>query len=417
MIETALLLAALTRLRALRPHRFTHRFFDVIAAAGERRCGRRLWPWVAGLGLLLLAGLYACPATRPAALGKFYVLLASHPFAVDKNVVGFRILTPLISWAVGLRGDLLIVTNLVFAALLLGMAYRWFAARCARPGDALLATLALTYSLVTLTTVYYGGYTDSLTYVLLFAMWWWRRRRALFHLFFLLGLLNRESVAFLVPWFAYLTLREVKPWWRAALDLALGFGAAFGLYFLFRAWISQGQQIKYTAGYYLNPLAADPLYWIRKSLSFWWLGWFSVFKLLWVFPVAAGVAAWRAGERQLVYSMLLLTACSFAQMAIAFDSSRMLTMGFLVMVLALEYLLRPAAGDAPVEGAAGPDRGEPGGAADASGPVAESGVRRWAHWVLLANLFVPQLFTAGVIVEQMYSPLARLLLGLAGAKM
>jgi hypothetical protein len=37
--------------------------------------------------------------------------------------------------------------------------------------------------------------------------------------------------------------------------------------------------------------------------------------------------------------------------------------------------------------------------------------------VLLANLFVPQLFTAGVIVEQMYSPLARLLLGLAGAKM
>jgi hypothetical protein len=416
VIETTLLLAALTRVRALRPHLFTHRFFDAIAAAGERRCGRRLWPWAAGPALLLLAGLYVCPATRPAALGKFYVLLASHPFDVDRNVVGFRILTPLISWAVGLRGDLLIVTNLVFAALLLGMVYRYFADRCPRPGDALLAALTLTYSLVTLTSVYYGGYTDSLTYVLLFTMWWGRRRRVLFHLCFLLGLLNRESVAFLVPWFAYLTLREVRPWWRAALDLTIGFGAAFGLYAAFRSWISHGQQIKYTTGFYLSPLAADPLHWIRKSLAFWWLGWLSVFKLLWVFPVAAGVAAWRAGERHLVYSMLLLMVCSLAQMAIAFDSSRMLTMAFPVMVLALEYLLLPAAAkdDGP---AVGEGEAEPGGAPEcAPGPAPETGVRGWAHWVLFANLFVPQLFTAGTIVEQMYSPLARLLLSLAGAK-
>ena len=410
MIETTLLLVALGRLPALRPHLFSHRFFDAIAGAGERRLGPRLWPWAAGLGLLLLAGFYVCPATRPAALGKFYVLLASHPFDADRNVVGFRILTPLISWAVGLRGNLLLVTNLIFAAVLLGMSYRYFASRCARPGDALLAALTLTYSLVTLTTVHYGGYTDSLTYVLLLAMWWGRRHRVLFHLCFLLGLLNRESVAFLVPWFAYLTLREVRPWWRAALDLTIGFGAAFGLYALFRAWNAQGQQIKYTTGFYVAPLAADPLHWVRKSLGYWWLGWFSVFKLLWVFPVAAGVAAWRAGERHLVWSMLLLTACAWAQMAIAFDSSRMLTLAFPVMVLALEYLLRPVAGEAA---GAGPAPAVLGPGAE---PPPETGVRRWAHWILLANLFVPQLFTAGTIVEQMHSPLSRLLLSLTGAK-
>jgi len=270
VIETTLLLVALGRLPGLRPHLFSHRFFDAIAGAGERRLGPVCGRGRPGSGCCSWPG---STSARPRARPRSASSTCCSPATLRRrqNVVGFRILTPLISWAVGLRGDLLLVTNLIFAAVLLGMSYRYFATRCAHPGDALFAALTLAYSLVTLTTVHYGGYTDSLTYVLLLAMWWGRHHRVLFHLCFLLGLLNRESVAFLVPWFAYLTLREVRPWWRAALDLTVGFGAAFGLYALFRAWISQGQQIKYTTGFYLAPLAADPLHWVRKSLGY--CGW------------------------------------------------------------------------------------------------------------------------------------------------
>ena len=75
--------------------------------------------------------------------------------------------------------------------------------------------------------------------------------------------------------------------------------------------------------------------------------------------------------------MLLLQSCVAAQMVVAYDSSRMMTLGFIVMIPALKHLFEHN----PFE------------------------FRRWAGWVVLANLVLPQVQTWKDRIEIMRSPL------------
>jgi hypothetical protein len=386
MIETLLLLL-IVRLRSggmLDPTNYS--FYDSWQSGGETRFGPRVWTAVAALLLLALACLYIRPALHPMAMGQLYADLSRSPFTAADSPVSFRFLTPLISYVLWLRGDLILVTNLLFAGLLLAMVHWHFRKNFSRPGDAMVAPLTLTYSLVTLTTVFHGGYCDSLTYVLLFASWVLRRRAVAFYLAFFLSLLNREAILFLVPWLALIRIQVAGARIRTGAELVLGFVLTVGLYLWIRQLISQSHEVDLTFTHYLAPLLQDPFHWMRDSVRFWWVGLFSVFKILWLIPVLAGISAWRSGKRSLVYSMGLLLACSFSQLAVGFDTSRMLTMAFPVMILALEHLFRESGDE----------------------------FRRWIPKLLIVNLFIPQLFTAADVIEVTHSPLTTILLNLFG---
>jgi len=98
-----------------------------------------------------------------------------------------------------------------------------------------------------------------------------------------------------------------------------------------------------------------------------------------------------------------------AQMAIAFDSSRMLTLAFRSWC----WRWSTCCGGGGGGGGGGPGGGRPwtrrrARARDRRAPVGPLDPAR--------QPLRPQLFTAGTIVEQMHSPLARLLLSLTGAK-
>jgi len=140
--------------------------------------------------------------------------------------------------------------------------------------------------------------------------------------------------------------------------------------------------------YYLGPLRDDPFYWLVKSYPHSGLGLFTVFKLLWAIPVVAAVGLWRDGERREVYSMAILLVCTSAQLILAFDSSRMLTLCFPVVLIGLVYLFRSNAFH----------------------------FRAWAVPLFIGNLIVPQLYTAGHTVEIMNSVPGNLLLMLLGVK-
>ena len=354
----------------------SYALLNSLASWFEGRFGKRS----AGLGislvLMVIAGLYVRPAVKTVALGVHYGRMAEDPFAFIPGIaVVFRILTPLISYLLGFRGQLIIITNLLMAAALLVLVYHYFRSRTPQPGDALYAAGVMAFSLVTLTTVYYGGYCDSLTYLIVFLMWWLRSNRPVFYLLFFLGMLNRECLLFLIPWFAYLHLCECRCKWRGLLELVIGLGIALGLYYVYRSWIGSHGEVPFRARYYLEPLLEDPLHWIRYSYVYWGTGFFSVFKLLWCLPLVAGVSMWRNVLRRELFSMVLVSACAISQLVIAYDTSRMLTLSFPVVLVALLHLFKTNA----------------------------FGFRGWAGYVLVGNFLVPQLYTASRYVEVMYS--------------
>ncbi len=341
----------------------------------EDKSGHVAGIWVA-LGLIAAAAIYVRPAINTISLGVLYGRMADDPFTlIDGNYVAFRILTPLLSYLLGFRGQLIIITNLLVACTLLALVYTYFRSRTSRPGDALFAVAVMAFSLVTLTTIYYGGYTDSLTYLIVFLMWWTRRRPVWFYSLFMVGMLNRECMLFLVPWFVFLRWEERGSLGKTLAEAAIGIGLALMPYYFVRQWIAAQGEVPFRAMYYLKPLLDNPLYWLRRSYPYCGLGLFTVFKVFWIIPLMAGLAMWRSGERRQVMSMLLLLGCAFSQLVIAFDSSRMLTLAFPVMLIGLLYLFK----------------------------TDSYNFRTWAGYLFVGNLLVPQLYTAANTVEIMYS--------------
>ncbi len=336
---------------------------------------------VTSLFAMILAGLYVRPAVKTVALGALYSRMAEDPFTfIEGNYVAFRVLTPLISWVLGLRGELIVVTNLLAATALLILVYVYFRRRGFQSEDSLVVSLVLALTLPTLTTIYYGGYTDSVTYVIVFLMWWFRRNLLVFFSCLFLGLLNRESIVFLLPWFTFLQLSLARSKFRWVGRAVIGYVIVFGLFYVYRQWMSQFGEVPFTTMYYLGPILDDPLHWFKRSYPESWIGVFSVFKVLWIVPVAAGVAMWCEGDRRQLLGIVLLFLCVYAQLAIAFDSSRMITLAFMVMPVSLAYLFQHE----------------------------QYQVRRWIVPLIIFNLFVPQLYTAAHIIEFMHSVPARL---------
>ncbi|MBW2269071.1 MAG: hypothetical protein JRH16_10860 [Deltaproteobacteria bacterium] len=353
---------------------------DRWVARGEERIGRRLFALANGAMLMAVAALCVRMESKPAVLGSAYAALSEDPFAFTRSPVGFRILTPLLSWSVGLRGHDLMWTNLALAWLLLVVVFLVFRARAPRPGDALVASATLAFSLVTLSTIFSPWYCDPATYLAVFGMWCLRERRVAFYVVFFLGLLNRESIAFLIPWFAFIDLAESRNRGRAVLEQLAGYGAALALLFLFRAWVASHGQVSLTLAFYLEPLRSDPLHYLRMTAGRQWIGLYSVFGVLWLIPAAAAAAMWRRGERVGPLSMALLLLVTWSQLLVAYDSSRLFTLGFLLMVVALDDCFQH-------------DDGR---------------FRPWALWLIGLQILAPQLRTAQKLVWVMETPLGQL---------
>ncbi len=205
MLEVIVLYSSLAYHFGLNLAGLSYAWLDATIERLERRFGPRRWGAMLATILMAAAALYARPAIHTSSLGLNFAQLANDPFGSTPNPVGYRLLTPLISYCLGLRGELIIVTNLLLAGLLIYLIYRHFREVSPRPGDAFIAAVTITFSLVTLTTIYYGGYCDSLSYLIIYFMWRYRGKPLVLYSLLFLGLVNRETLAFLIPWFYFLT--------------------------------------------------------------------------------------------------------------------------------------------------------------------------------------------------------------------
>ncbi len=341
----------------------------------ELRFGPTATSVAVGLSLFLAACIYVRPGIQASTgLGQFYAELARHPFfAYTTNLVGYRFLTPLISYSVGLRGELIIITNLIIAALFIMVVYRCFRKLSEEPADAFIAASVVAFSLVTLTTIYYSGFCDSLTYLIIFLMWWWRRYTLPFWFLFLLGMFNRESILFLLPWFLYIRLEGSPNRRRQLLFDALANALVAAIVIWVRDWQSGNMRVTYDTEFYLGPLTNDPLFYFRGSFPQSILGFATVCKLLWALPVVWVVSQWRADQTLRLKEPIILVVCSGLQLFIAWDSSRLWTMSFMVVLVALQQMFQS------------PDKS----------------YRSWIFVLLLLNFIAPSYFTAEHIVEHM----------------
>jgi len=304
-----------------------------------------------GISLLLAALLMGCAilyvgfSQLPVYHGIYYAELASDPFQAG-NPNAYRILTPLAAYLTFLRGDRIIILNALVALVLLALVYHFARKRQYSPSLSLAMTAMLALTMPTLFTLFYGGYTDSTSYLLIFLMLICSKRPAWFWLLLLLGLLNRESVIFLLPFFLLLHWHSLKSN-RAFIKSALyGLVVVFASYFLFRLFISsRAGVVKHSASFYLEPLIKDPFYWLRQSAGAYPQGFFSAFKLFWILPL---VALFFAARRRDYFTLLLIVApiiCAAAQSLIAVDTSRMIAMSFPALLISFA-VIRKETGDA-----------------------------------------------------------------------
>ena len=167
----------------------------------------------------------------------------------------------------------------------------------------------------------------------------------------------------------------------------IGLATAGLVVLIVRQWLGDHFQIEYDSAYYWSPLADEPLFYFKKSWGESILGLFTVFKLLWAIPIVAFIMYRREGNRAEMTSLVLLLVCASAQLLVAFDSSRMLTLGFMSTMIAMLHLIR---NNSPL-------------------------IARWSFPLLAWNLVVPQVYTAGHYVEYMHSlPGNLIMIGLFG---
>jgi len=329
---------------------------------------------------MILACIYVRPAIHTDALGNDYARLSIDPFSAEPNPVGYRILTPLISYALGFRGQLIIITNLIIATAFLILSYLFFRKNSFDANEAVFGTAVFAFSLVTLTTIYYGGYCDSLTYVIVLLMYWFRRQLLLMSLLMFFGLLNRESIIVLIPWFGYLTWIESQNKFK---DLALwgsGLIAVGFAYWGYREWIDSIRAVPYDLNYYFGPLNDDPLAMFKVSMTHQGVGFFTVFKAAWFIVFAASIHLWNKRNFKQLFSILFLIILCWLQMFIARDSSRMLTLAFPVMIIALVHLRESNFAN----------------------------FKSWGWYLLIFNLLVPQLYTYREVINMMYSTILKM---------
>jgi len=372
MIEIILIAVILILAFRKKVSGLTYDRLDSLLLKAESKLTTIGWAHLLALILLIGAIIHVRPDTQCAYLGRYYANLASNPFSFDPgNPVSYRILTPLISYLIGLRGCSIIITNLIISLFFIANIYTYGRDNLPRPGDALLLSLAVTFSLTVLTIIHCGGYCDVLTYFIIFLMWRYRNKRLIFYALFCLGLFNRESILFLLPWFAYFSIQGNEKKLPRLAEILLGFGISIGIYLLFRYWVSGHMDVTYSVSYYLKPFQNGLLGYFPVTFYYHGLGLFSVFIALWIIPVLYLAASLRNGNIANLVGAILILLGAYVQLFIAQDTSRMFTLSFIIMILSLTYLFKRDLFN----------------------------IRHWIYGAFFFNLMIPQVYTAGHKIE------------------
>ncbi|MEY4670102.1 MAG: hypothetical protein RL518_2801 [Pseudomonadota bacterium] len=287
---------------------------------------------VAGI-LFALANVYVTPAPGPVNHGQGYADLAHEPFNfMAGNALQNRILTPLVAhylFPSNPRGFFALFVKGI-GTLFIALMYLSTRKEGLSPTFATLIAAIMTFSAPTLFFIHFAGYPDVTSYLLVFLAMLFVRNNLLWPLFLSLALLNHERNFFMFPWFlVYYYLRNNRSFHRTGVAIIL-MGLSAVPWFWYVQYVASFKPPQLSASHYLNLSFFSMLSSTAANL---YTGCFQAFKLFWAIPLYATFVLLQKRQFAEISLYVLIVLCAGAQLAVANDTSRLVSSAFPVIWL------------------------------------------------------------------------------------
>ena len=303
----------------------------------ENKSGLIIASFVIGFIILGFDMLYITPRFEAAYHGLQYSLLSNNPFDFSTpNPLRYRILPSLIGYVTFLRGELFFIIPLTFSLLFISSIYWVYRKKQYSPIDSILFTGLIAFSATIYIQLVAAGYTDASFYFFIFLSFAFVRNIFSTTTFFCLALLTHESSLFMLPGLFLYALYCTSKSKTNILKYLLGYTLAILPLLIYRHWVSINTPVEYDLSYYFSQKNID--FATSKIAPLLPAGLFFAFKLFWFFPIYILYKTFKNKEYSLSIIILTIIACDILQLIIAFDITRMLCLGFPVIIIAAEKL-------------------------------------------------------------------------------
>ncbi|MCC7232199.1 MAG: hypothetical protein IT242_04595 [Bacteroidia bacterium] len=284
-----------------------------------------------GAFALSVAGLFTTVRWNLYYHGLGFARLSTHPFDLStESGLRYRILTPLLGYLTFLKGPLLKYLTLCILGVFLGLCYHYSRRQQFSHSESLGITLTLAFTTLVSYQLYFPGYNDSLSYLLILLFLNYYNRPMHAGLILMLLLFNHDNNIFLFPFFFLLmTGRSLSI--RKAGQSILVIAIAGIPYFIYRLIIGKLVPVDFDTNYYFTSVN---LFWTWDHVKYFLgMGIFQAFRLFWVYPVLAVLIF--IFRKQWHETLLFLVCFLFvlSQMIIAFDISRLVGLAFPLLLL------------------------------------------------------------------------------------
>lgn len=310
---------------------------DFKLSAFEKQIGRFPFSLLVGLLSILVAMLVVAPKFFAQYHGLFFSMLSNDPLDFRyPNPLQYRILPSLIGYLVQLRGGKFMILPLLFAWGFISSIYWVYRRKGFGIWEAIAMSALIAFSCTLYITLISPGYTDAVFYFFIFLAFSTVKRPIWSAAFFGLAMLSHESSLFMLPplilYSAYVNQAQKGKIITHFVALVL----ALVPLLVYRALVSRFVHVEYGLDFYLS---TENLVHVRESVTPRLpLGLFFVFKLFWVIPLFVLWKLLRAKEFLLASVILCILVCDIAQLLIAYDVTRMLCLGFPLMLISAEKL-------------------------------------------------------------------------------
>lgn len=296
----------------------------------EEKFGIYITSLIVAFVLLSIAAIYVTPALEPMQLGRGYATLSINPFDFsDQNYLRYRILTPLLAYCVGLRGSLYIIFPMIIAWLFISAIYYQLRKKEGLL-ESLLIAMLICFSSPVLFLLHYQGYTDITSYLLIFLIIVFIKRPFICMIILSLLILNHASNLFAIPFlFFFFYINSAKKLKSIFIGVV---GIVFALipFLLYRNYIAKFSGIEYDFEMYQSQIIGN----IKTVASHFYVGFFYAFKLFWILPLLAFYYYWKERNIEKMFLLVIIVACSMAQVLLGSDTSRFIGSAFPVILFA-----------------------------------------------------------------------------------
>lgn len=219
--------------------------------------------------LMFMAALHTIPRIDLYSQGNSFAELSRNPFIIhDGNALHYRMFFPFMSWLFGLSGNGVAISSLIFAFLVLFTITLGVRRRGLPKIMAFLFAAVFAFSITTQFTLVYGGFADSLLYLLIVIALFSPQQKYIFWTALTLALYTHESVALLFPFFilyraddAHITRANLFRFIFREVLMALII--MFVPYIVYRLWVNAGM----TSDILTNGQNGSQMYCVLKSLQ------------------------------------------------------------------------------------------------------------------------------------------------------